>query len=550
MKKPLLISALLMLAFTLLTITSLNRPVEADAPLPASPGGAPARIEPAEIAEAVFVAPQSASSSLRFEVTVAEGLIDKPLNGRLFIIASPSPQPEPRTSIGNTGQNAPPMFARDVNNFSAASTGVIDHSAAAFPIDSLAALPAREYYIQALFDSNIDLKSVNAPGNLYSKVLKANLDPRQAGVIKIELTEKVPAEELPQETESIKYVKLKSELLSKFHGRPIYLRAGIILPRDFAREGSRKYPLRVHIGGYGSRFTGVQRMLQSPDFKSAWSADDGPRMLVVQLDGDGPFGDSYQVNSDNNGPYGDALTQELIPHIEQKFRGIGEPYARVLDGGSTGGWVSLALQIFYPDFFNGTWSYCPDGVDFRGFQLINIYEDRNAYLNRHGFEKPSARDLNGDVRFTIRHECQMENVMGAGDSWAMSGQQWGAWNAAYGPRGSDGRPKPLWNPRTGEIDKSVVEHWKRYDLRLHLQQNWQSLAPRLKGKVHLWVGEADDYFLNNAVYMLDDFLGKASPSIEAKIFYGAGKGHCWLGLSQRQMIDEMAAAIEKARPKS
>ena len=140
--------------------------------------------------------------------------------------------------------------------------------------------------------------------------------------------------------------------------------------------------------------------------------------------------------------------------------------------------------------------------------------------------------------------------MGAGDSWTMSGQQWGAWNATYGPRGADGRPKPLWNPKTGEIDKTVVEHWKKYDLRLLMQTNWQSLAPKLKGKIHIWVGEADDYFLNNAVHMLDDFLSKASPPAEAKIFYGAGKGHCWLGLTQRQMIDEMAAAIEKARPKS
>lgn len=546
MKKSLLVSALLMLALALLTITNFDRPVEAKAPETA-PLAPP---EATETAETLFIAGQNANPTLRFEVTVARGLLEKPQNGRLFVTVSPNRQPEPRNLIGNTGRSTPPVFARDLSNFSSDSTGVIDERAAAFPIDSLGQLPAGEYYLQALFDSNLDLKSVNAPGNLYSEVVKANLDPRQGGVIKIELSQKVPPEELPQDSESVKYVKLKSEMLSQFHGRPIYLRAGIILPRDFAKEGARKYPLRVHIGGYGSRFTGAQRMMQSPDFKSAWAADDAPRMLVVHLDGDGPYGDSYQVNSDNNGPYGDALTRELIPYIEQKFRGIGEPYARVLDGGSTGGWVSLGLQVFYPDFFNGTWSYCPDGVDFRGFQLINIYEDKNAYVNRHGFEKPSARDVNGDVRFTIRHECQMENVMGAGDSWTMSGQQWGAWNATYGPRGADGRPKPLWDPKTGDLDKTVVAQWKRYDLRLVLEENWQTLGPKLKGKIHIWVGEADDYFLNNAVHMLDAFLSKASPAAEAKIFYGPGKGHCWLGLTQRQMIDEMAAAVEKARAKS
>ncbi len=550
MKKSLLLLALLMTAFTLLTNTNFEKSGIAKSNDATKTAEAIFTNDSTKFDDAVYTAGQSANSSLRFEVSIAKGLLEKGQNGRLFVIVSQRAQGELRLTIGNTGVDSPPMFARDVHNFSSSSTGVIDDSAAAFPIDSLSELPAGAYFIQALFDSNIDLKSVNAPGNLYSAVLKAQLDPKKGGIINLELTQKVPPEQLPQDTESVKFVKLKSEMLSKFHARPIYLRAGIILPKDFAKEPSRKYPLRLHIGGYGSRFTTVQQMMQRPDFKSAWSADDAPRMILVHLDGDGPYGDSYQVNSDNNGPYGDAITQELIPFIEQKFRGIGEPYARVVDGGSTGGWVSLALQVFYPDFFNGTWSYCPDGVDFRGFQLVDIYRDRNAYVNRHGFERPSARDVNGDVRFTIRHECQMENVMGAGDNWAMSGEQWGAWNATYGPRGADGRPQPLWNPKTGEIDRSVVERWKKYDLRMVMQENWQTLAPKLKGKIHIWVGEADDYFLNNAVHMLDDFLAKAKPSAEAKIFYGAGKGHCWLGLTQRQMIDEMAAAIDKARPKS
>jgi dienelactone hydrolase len=274
-------------------------------------------------------------------------------------------------------------------------------------------------------------------------------------------------------------------------------------------------------------------------------ADDAPRMILLHLDGDGPFGDSYQVNSANNGPFGDAITRELIPHVEKKIRAVGEPRARVLDGGSTGGWVALALQVFYPDFFNGVWSAFPDPVDFRQLQLINIYEDLNAYVNRHGFERPSARDLNGDVRFTIRHECQMENVLGAGDSWSMSGQQWGAWNAAYGPRGVDGRPVALWDPKSGAINREVIEHWRQYDLRLVLERNWQALAPRLRGKITIWVGEADDYFLNNAVHLLDQFLSKATPAYEGRIIYGAGKGHGWMALSERQMLQEMAAAIEK-----
>jgi len=167
-------------------------------------------------------------------------------------------------------------------------------------------------------------------------------------------------------------------------------------------------------------------------------------------------------------------------------------------------------------------------------------------VNRYGFERPSARDLQGDVRFTMRHECQVENVMGLGDSYTMSGGQWGAWNAVYGPRGADGRPVPLWDPKTGRINRQVVEHWKAYDLRLVLERNWSTLGPKLRGKLRIWMGEADDYFLNNAVYRLEDFLKRADPPADARIVYGPRHGHCWRGASEREIMREMADAIERA----
>jgi hypothetical protein len=488
---------------------------------------------------------------LRFEVRVAPGLLSSPQDGRLFIVLGRASAPEPRMMLGRTGVDAPPVLARDVSGLRVGVPVVLDQTAIAFPIDNLSQLPAGDYYVQAVFDSNLDLKSPSAPGNLYSGVQRLRLDPAIGGLVKVELNRRVPSESLPPDGEYVRLVRIQSELLSSFHGRPIYLRAGVILPKGFEQQTSRRYPLRVHIGGYGASFTNVQRMIAGDsEFRAAWFAEDAPRMVLLHLDGDGPYGDPYQVNSANNGPYGDAITKELIPYVESKFRCIGEPWARVLEGGSTGGWVSLALQVFYPDFFGGSWSFCPDSVDFRAFQLINIYRDRNAYVNRFGFERPSARDLNGDVRFTIRHECRMENVLGLGDSWTMSGQQWGAWNAVYSPRGADERPVPLWHPATGEINSQVLEHWKKYDLRLVLEQNWNTLGPKLKGKINVWVGEADDYFLNNAVHLLDAFLSKAQPPYEGKIVYGPGKGHCWRGLTQRQLMDEMARAIEKSSPDS
>jgi hypothetical protein len=398
-----------------------------------------------------------------------------------------------------------------------------------------------------VFHSNRDLNLANAPGDLYSDSSKVYIDPARGGLVPLVLTRQIPAEQMPEDTEHVKYIKFPSRLLSQFHGRPMYLRVGVILPRDFDKEPGRRYPVRVKIGGYGTRFTLAGRLMSNrSDFRDLWLTEGTPRMIMLVLDGAGPYGDPYQVNSDNNGPYGDAVTQELIPFIEQRFRGVGQPYARFLDGASTGGWVSLALQVFYPDYFNGTWSQCPDPVDFRAYELINIFEHDNAYVNQYGFERPSMRDVSGEVRFTLRHECQLENVLGLGNRWWISGKDWCAWNAVFGSRGQDGYPKPLWDGKTGKIDHSVVEHWKKYDLRLLLEKNWSALAPSLRDKIHIWVGDADSYYLNNAVHLLNDSLVQAQPRFEGKIVFAPREGHT-VGWHDPQIMREMQEAYERGR---
>ena len=483
-----------------------------------------------------------AGPSLRFEVTLDPSLPAQP-SGRLLVVIASGDRIEPRRLIGRTGRNATPTVGVDVPALAPGDSAMLDATATAFPIESLTDLPAREYYVQAVLNTNQDLRSPGAPGDLYSEPVPVALDPARSEPVRLTLTRRVADEELPADDEYLRFVKIPSDLLTAFHGRPIYLRAGIILPARFDQEPDRLYPLRVHVGGYGARYTSVRSMMRpGSSFRDAWLADDAPRMVLLHLDGAGPYGDPYQVNSANNGPYGDAVTRELIPYVEREFHGVGEPHARVLDGGSTGGWVSLALQVFYPDFFNGAWASCPDSVDFRAFQLVDIYGGDNAYVDQRGNQLPSARNRDGGVRFTMRHEVQMENVLGPGDTWTMSGRQWGAWNAAYGPRGRDELPVPLWDPETGGIDRSVTGHWQQYDLRLVLERNWDELAPKLRGKLNVWVGEMDDYYLNNAVHLLDEFL-HSRPPIDARIAYGRDRGHCWTGISQAEMIREMSEQI-------
>lgn len=491
------------------------------------------------------------TNPLRFETTIAKGLVSAPQTGRLFIFLNRNGKDEPRLTFenGDIGFDAPPALAKDVMNFKAGETkAIIDDTSISYPIKNLAELPDGEYFVQALFDTNNDLRSLNAPGNLYSKAQKINLDTKNSGTIKLELSQILPPEKLPDESELVKYIKMQSALLTAFHGRPIYLRAGIILPRDYEKETTRRYPLQIRIGGYGTKFTEASRLMskKSP-FRKEWLADDMPRMIAVTLDGDGPYGDSYQINSANNGPYGDALIQELIPQIERQFRTIGTPQSRFLTGGSTGGWVSSALQIFYPDYFNGSWSGFPDPMDFRAYQLVDIYNDENAYVNKKGFERPSKRTAMGDTEITMRLECLKENVMGAGDSYTMSGGVWGTWNAVYSPRGADGRPIPLWDAKTGKINHEVAKAWEKYDLRLVVEQNWQILAPKLKGKLHIWVGEADDYFLNNGVHLFDDFISKAEPKYQGWIMYNLTGRHGWNPKTETEIMKEMMSMLNAGR---
>lgn len=486
------------------------------------------------------------AGSLRFEVTLPPDLLEGPRDGRVLVVLGKDDQREPRHAIGQTGTDSVPVLGADAIALTAGATVVLDATSNLFPLARLADLPAADYRVQAVFDYNRDLRLTDAPDNLVSEPLAVRLDPARGGVVRLRLTRRLPAEQLPAERDEVRYVRLRSELLSRFHGRPIYLRAGVILPVGHEREPARRYPLRVSIGGFGTRYTTVRSMMQPGSaFRRTWQAADAPRMILLHLDGAGPLGDPYQVNSANHGPYGEAITRELIPHVERLYRGIGRGHARVLEGASTGGWVSLALQIFYPDFFNGAWAHCPDPVDFRAFELLDIYDDANAFVNRFGNERPACRTIDGDIRYTMRHEVGSERVLGRGGRWTLSGKDWGSWNATFSPRGADGLPAPLWDDSTGRINPAVAEHWKRYDLRQQLAANWPTLAVKLRGKLRVWVGEADDYFLNNAVHLLDDFLRRAQPAHGGKITFGPRKDHFWRGLSEKELLAEMVAAIER-----
>lgn len=468
-----------------------------------------------------LVCPASAAEGLQFAVDLAPEF-QKAGPGRVVVAVGQGNQPPAFTDTDPPGL---PVLGQDAEKFPI----TLDKTALTYPLMNLADLPAGNYTARAVLTQNADINLPNAPGNLRSAIVKFTWAPNTAQVVKLTLSERLSTDP-PADTPTVKFLSFRSKLLSDFHKRPFDYRVAIILPKDFEKNPAQKYPLIVNIGGFGTRYTSALRF--RPD----------PRFLQILLDGAGPFGDPYQVNSANNGPYGDALTTELIPFIEKTYRGIGTGKARFTTGGSTGGWVSLALQLFYPDFFNGCWSQCPDGVDFRAFELIDIYADANAYRNKFGFERPAKRTIDGDTIYSVRHENQLERVLGRGGRWELSGRDWASWNATFGPRGDDGLPVPLWDGATGAINKTVQKHWEKYDLRLHVERNWATLGPKLAGgKIHLWVGDADDYFLNNGVHRFAAAAKKlTNPAFDGMIQIEMRKGHSSGGWTKAQMLDTMA----------
>jgi len=452
------------------------------------------------------------------EIVVTDANLKLPESSSRLLVAFSKGNGRPRfTDASFPGQ---PVFGMSLNTVRLNTPILFGKSAVGFPVGAeLDKLPPGQYKVQAILVFNPSINLPTATGNLHSELIDITLPVPKGSKLTVPLT-KTFEPRPSREREGYEQVEIVSPLLSAFHNRPMKLRFGVALPAEgearnaFESEAqdASTTGLIVHIGGFGQRSTSVAGIERDP------------RFVQILLDGAGPHGDPYYVDSANNGPYGRALMEEIIPYVEKKYRCAGSGKYRFTTGGSTGGWVSLALQILYPDEFNGCWSSCPDGVDFRNFQLINIYENESAYFQEGGDEIPAKRNRNGQTDYSVRHECQLERVLGGG-RWELGGQQWASWNAVYGPKGPDG-PVPLWDGDTGKINPEVAQYWKRYDLRMILEDNWSNLGNRLRGKLHVWVGDRDEYFLNHAVERLKVMTQSLSnPAFDGQIIIESGKGH-------------------------
>ena len=534
---------------------------------------------------AAAAAPQGAAPSpTRFEVTLPAGRGAGPLDGRLLLFVSTLPadaSPEPRFQV-NEQDVTQQVFGIDVEGWKSGTTRTLGKDASGYPLLRVSEIPPGEYTVQALLhlyetfrrgdghvvklpaDRGEGQNLARAPGNLYSRPRRVRIG---AGTVKIALDEVIPPIPKPADTRYVKHLEVPNQRLTRFWGRPVSLGAVVVLPEGWHDHPEQRYPLviahghfqptyeemreappdpslppvdleglRVHCPngheGAGCTRYGYERLVQerAHAFFKVWTSPGFPRAIVLVIQHANPYyDDSYAVNSENLGPYGDAITLDLVPEVERRFRGLG-PWARALHGGSTGGWEALAAQVLYPDSYNGAWAACPDPIDFRHYLTIDLYADENAFRSSGPWRttpRAASRDYLGRVRSTVEQESRLELALG---TRSRSGGQWDAWEAVFSPVGKDGYPRRIFDKSTGVVDREVAASWReRFDLVHVMRRDWATLGPKLRGKIHLMVGLSDNFFLNDAVYRAEEFLSTARPPADAEFLYGARDEHCWSG---------------------
>jgi hypothetical protein len=508
------------------------------------------------------VSTQTRVAGPQFEISFTEQARGEAITGMVYVALSRDNKTTPIQQADTTGA---PLFSKYVEQLKPRAVAVIGVQERGYPVPSLKDIPAGEYWVQPFVNvytrfARADAHTVwmhmdqwegqnwkRSPGNLFGDPVRVRLDPQSTAPIRLVADRVIPPIVVPPDTDSVKRIKIQSQILTRWWGHPIFLGATVLLPKDYDKHAQVSYPVNYIQGHFSLNAPGG--FGRGGEFDKLWLAEDTPRFIYVTLQHPSPYyDDSYGVNSENNGPFGDAIMEELIPEIEKRFRVIPQPWARMLSGGSTGGWIALAHQIFYPDFYGGTFASCPDAVDFTYHQIVNIYSDRNAYFVEDDWmrvERPNHRRPDGNIVSMMQDENHFELVVG---DRSRSGGQWDIWEATYSPVGPDGYPQRLWDKQTGVIDRAVADKWKKYDLLQTLKGNWPALGPKVAHKLNAYVGDMDSYYLNDAVENLRAFLAKAdNPKWTGEILFERRAPHCW-GPTAPQLLEKMTRQIERHAP--
>lgn len=473
---------------------------------------------------------QKETHSLSLSVSLDEEIRPKfKPTGRLFIVLSTTPDSEPIDLINPLVNNRHYIFARNFTDWKAIDPLIIDSSqgwSAWGRTDrcTLSDIPRDTFYIQLLWKQVFDGCFSNpVPGNIYSKKMELVLD--KDHILDIKLSEVVEETRL-MDHPHMKMVSYQSDTLSKWWGKPMYERAVVLLPSGYFDNPGKEYPVFYYIGGGDSDCIRTIDMRWNRFSDSEWwLSEDAPQVIIVFLDGT-KNGNIYHLDCDNLGPHGYSLIHEFIPYIEKMYRGTDSPDTRYIGGCSTGGYGSLALQLFYPEVFNGVYCYSPDPIFFGYFLNLNIYRDTNAFKDKFGYPR-MFRDQGIDGRsISWKDWIDFENLLAFSGTYINSGFHIGIMSSIFGPRGEDGNPVPLIDPVTGDINQSVIRSWERYDLENYTARNWAEIGPKLKNKIYICVEANDFWNFNIAVRSYNSMVSGLTNPIPDIVFEYSGLGHC------------------------
>jgi len=434
------------------------------------------------------------ASPRQIDITLDPGVAPHGASGRLLVFLADNAKPR-EVLNGGFVPGETWMAAMEVANFAAGSTISFDAEHKAFP-KPFSQAPAGDHQFMALLDTDHSYAlTAQNEGDLYSAVVVVHgNDP-----VKLTLNKVTPGRPRPVDTENVKLVEFESPMLSAFWGRPIIMRAGVVLPPDYAKDSATRYPTVYNVHGFGGDHTTAWRI--GPAIVKDVAAGKRFPAVHVFLNASFPTGHVVFADSVNNGPWGRALTEEFIPHLEKRFRLVSKTSARFLTGHSSGGWSTLWLQVAYPDVFGGTWSTAPDPADLHKFTGIDVTpgSTQNAYRTKDGHPLNLVR-MNGKEIASLEEFARAEEVQGE------FGGQFASFEWVWSPKGQDGRPMKLFNRESGEQDPFVQQAWQKYDIHRILETNWSTLGPKLKGKLHLVVGAQDTFHLEEPTILLCDFL--------------------------------------------
>ncbi|MEX2316643.1 MAG: alpha/beta hydrolase-fold protein [Pirellulales bacterium] len=467
-------------------------------------------------------------------VQLSEQVATQPYSGRVYVFFSQG-RPEPRGD--HTFGRHEPMIATDVTNLKPGEfVSFSPENAArflAYP-KPFSEMNLAGYKAQAVMRLNPFVPGIGrGAGNGFSTAAGVPAANREITLV----VDQVNPPPTFNESEFCKLLAVRSEHLSRFHGRDVTVNGGIVLPPSYFKEPERRYPVIFNIPGFGGTHMGASRRggpTREPNNK-------GVEFISVSLDGSCQRGHHVYADSANNGPYATALVEDFIPELDKKYRTVPYAGARYLTGVSSGGWSSLWLQVTRPDDFGGTWSHAPDPVDFRDFQQINIYrQGENMYVDPAGAPRPLSRGRGGGAGLMFKDFSLAEKVLGYGG-------QLHSFEAVFSQRDASGEPLYLWNRQTGAIDPAVAKEWEKYDIRLVLERNWKTLGPKLAGKLHIHMGDMDTYYLEGATLLLRDTLKNLGSDAEVVIYPGAGHGTFVRGI-RGQLSQLMADTFAKNHP--